>query len=98
MDGSKRGLAHLYWLGTCMATTVLLAGMVTGMADDRWSHQLSLIGIAMFSLLPVTRVAWTLVTFIRIKDYPYVACSAGVLLVIGAGVALEVWLPGLTPG
>jgi uncharacterized membrane protein len=44
------------------------------------------VGVALFILLPVARVALMLAIFLRERDYAYTAISALVLLIIAAGV------------
>ncbi|MEX6157994.1 DUF1634 domain-containing protein [Providencia manganoxydans] len=44
----------------------------------------------MFILLPIIRVAVMLVIFLSERDYVYVFIAALVLVIIGAGIAIDI--------
>lgn len=73
-------IAGLLWYGTWLATAVIAAGMALGRYD------IVKAGVALFICLPIARVALMLVIFLRERDLAYVAISALVLAIIGAGV------------
>ena len=73
-------IAGLLWYGTWLASAVIAFGMVLG------SYDIVKAGVALFICLPIARVALMLVIFLRERDYTYVAISALVLAIIGAGV------------
>ena len=73
-------IATPLWYGTWLASAVIAAGMVLGHYD------VAKAGVALFICLPIARVALMLAIFLRERDYAYVAISALVLAIIGAGV------------
>jgi uncharacterized membrane protein len=87
LEGRERLIAGLLWYGTWLASAVTGAGLLAAL----WWHggfALAKVGIALFILLPVARVALMLVTFVRERDYSYTAISAFVLAIILAGMLL----------
>lgn len=79
-DRREQTIAALLWYGTWLASAVIGMGMVLGIYDVVKA------GVALFICLPIARVALLLVIFLRERDYAYVAISALVLTIIGAGV------------
>lgn len=76
----ERMIAALLWYGTWLASALIAVGMVLD------GYDIVKAGVALFICLPIARVALMLVTFLRERDYAYVAISALVLAIIGAGV------------
>ncbi|WP_447921620.1 DUF1634 domain-containing protein [Achromobacter aegrifaciens] len=84
-----RIIAGLLWYGTWIASALIAAGMALDLiAPDAAlrGHELVKVGVALFILLPVARVALMLAIFLRERDYAYTGISALVLLIIAAGV------------
>jgi uncharacterized membrane protein len=90
--GQERAIAKLLHYGTGLAAFIIAAGLILqwlhpptkatfGLAGDG----LMKAGVALFILLPVSRVALMLIQFVRARDTAYVAISALVLAIIGAG-------------
>lgn len=73
-------IATLLWYGTWLASAVVGVGMILG------AYDIVKAGVALFICLPIARVALMLVIFLREQDYAYVAISALVLAIVGAGV------------
>ena len=100
MDSFERRdqiIAGLLWYGTWFASAVIAVGMLlTAIEPFPVSFNLHLTGygvvkagVAMFILLPVTRVALMLTIFLRERDYAYVVIAALVLGIIAVGVIIE---------
>jgi uncharacterized membrane protein len=70
--------------GTWAACAAILVGLV-------WpgGHRMVTAGIALFIALPVLRVAWMLVEFVRVRDFRMGAIAALVLAVIGLAIVLN---------
>ncbi len=73
-------IAALLWYGTWLASAVIAVGMVLG------GYGIIKAGVALFICLPIARLVLMLVIFLRERDYAYMAISALVLAIIGAGV------------
>jgi uncharacterized membrane protein len=88
----ERIIAGLLRYGTWLASTVVAAGLTIELVHrvrgpiphDPSGFDVVKAGVALFILLPVTRVALMLVIFLRERDYAYTAISALVLAIIGA--------------
>ncbi|MGO1767516.1 hypothetical protein CAP48_08415 [Advenella sp. S44] len=89
-------IAGLLWYGTLIASAVIMTGIILGaLAQIGVTPALSLagyalirIGVVIFVLLPIIRVALMLVMFAHARDYLYTAIAALVLVIIGAGVII----------
>lgn len=90
-------IAGLLRYGTWLASALVAVGMSVG-ALQHAGHSLSFglhgydiakAGIALFILLPVSRVVLMLALFLRERDYVYATISALVLAIIAAGVLIE---------
>jgi uncharacterized membrane protein len=75
-------LARLLHYGTLAASGVIAAGLALSLASGRLGMGIATIGIALFIMLPVLRVAAMLIFFLRARDYRYGAIAALVLLII----------------
>ena len=88
-----RAIAALLRTGTWLACALIAAGlalMAAGPPDVPVDgHDLMKAGVAVFIVLPVSRVALMLCLFVRERDYAYAAIAALVLAVIAAGVMIE---------
>ncbi|NPX93922.1 DUF1634 domain-containing protein [Pseudomonas aeruginosa] len=90
-------IAGLLWYGTWFASALIGAGvLLTAVEPFLVSIVLPLtgyavvkVGIAVFILLPVARVALMLIIFVRERDYAYITIATLVLTVIAAGVIIE---------
>lgn len=90
-ERQERAIATLLHYGTALASLIIAAGL-----GVQWLHptkaplglsrgDLMKAGVALFILLPVLRVTLMLVQFVQARDTAYVAISALVLAIIGAG-------------
>jgi uncharacterized membrane protein len=68
-------LGRLLHVGTYVASAVIAIGLVLGM-------RIATVGIVLFILLPVIRLAAMLVFFSRARDFRFAAIAALVLLII----------------
>ena len=84
----ERLLAVLLHYGTWLASAVIAVGLAAAPLGRSAGASIVTAGIALFILLPVSRVALMLAVFLRRGDYRFAAISALVLAVIAAGVAL----------
>lgn len=92
----ERLVAALLWNGTWLASAVIAAGMAweairpfettpdAGVGGD----DLVKAGVALFILLPITRVALMLAVFVRRRDWTYSAITALVLAITGVGIVV----------
>jgi len=87
-------IAGLLWYGTWLASSHIALGLVLGLLQH-FVMPLLLgfsgfavvkAGVALFILLPVTRVALMLFIFVCAQDYAYMAISALVLVIIGVSL------------
>jgi uncharacterized membrane protein len=81
-------LANVLQYGTWLASAAIVAGLALALTGSRMGTHDITIGIALFILLPVLRVAVMLVVFLRERDYRFSAIAATVLTIIGVGFAL----------
>jgi uncharacterized membrane protein len=81
----ERLIAALLWWGTVLASAVISAGVLAGLLG-RGGLAVTNIGIALFILLPIARVALMLAIFVRERDHAYTAISGLVLAIIVVGV------------
>jgi len=80
--------ATLYW-GTWLASSAVAVGMTLALLESRTlgettirrDTRITTVGIAMFVLLPIVRVAVMLFAFLRDRDYRF-AVIAGLVLTI----------------
>ncbi|MCS2168867.1 DUF1634 domain-containing protein [Scandinavium sp. TWS1a] len=89
-------LAVLLEYGTWLACTLIAAGMIITALEPSVAlfpllsgYRLVKAGVAVFILLPVTRVAMMAIFFLRDRDYLYVAITVCVLTIIAAGMIIE---------
>lgn len=90
-------IAGLLWYGTWIASTIIAVGMIVGELQklagspvfDLSGYDVVKAGVALFILLPIARVALMLTIFLQERDYVYVLISALVLLIIAAGIFVE---------
>jgi hypothetical protein len=90
-------IARLLWYGTWIASTIIATGMFVGELQKPAGSPLFNLsgydfvraGVALFILLPIARVALMLTLFLRERDYVYVMISGLVLLIIAAGIFVE---------
>jgi hypothetical protein len=101
--GLERVLASLLTGGTWLASLVIGAGLTLALAGWREglreprllsSTHIVSVGVLIFILLPVVRVAVMLTIYVRERDYRYVTIAASVLAIIAMGALLGVRLPG----
>jgi uncharacterized membrane protein len=80
----KRVAVALEW-GTWTACAAILVGLV-------WpaGHLLVTGGIALFIALPILRVAWMLVEFVRVRDLRMGAVAALVLAILALAIVLNI--------
>lgn len=91
--GWERIIAGLLRYGVWLACAIITAGLAIELLRPPGGlilpglsgFGLVKAGVALFILLPVARVALMLALFLRERDYAYVAISALVLAIIGAG-------------
>jgi len=89
-------IAGLLWYGTLIASAVIMTGIILGAVAQidgapglaPTGYALIKLGVVIFVLLPITRVALMLVIFAHARDYTYTAIAALVLAIIGVGVLL----------
>ena len=89
-------IANLLWYGTLIASAVITIGIIVGALAQmgllpgqvQTGYALIRLGVVIFVLLPIIRVALMLVMFACARDYIYTAIAALVLAIIGAGVLL----------
>jgi len=89
-------IACLLWYGTLIASAVITIGIIVGAlaqmgyipGQAQAGYALIRLGVVIFLLLPIIRVALMLVMFAQARDYIYTAIAALVLTIIGAGVLL----------
>lgn len=87
-------IARLLWHGTVFAITFISFGVALGVFylffDDllilKLGHSLVKIGVTVFILLPVVRVATVLMLFFQARDYVLAAISSFILAIIAIGV------------
>jgi uncharacterized membrane protein len=91
-ESQERAIAKLLHYGTGLASFIIAAGLavqclhpLTKATFGMSGSGLMKAGVALFILLPVSRVALMLVQFVQARDFAYVAISALVLTIIGAG-------------
>jgi hypothetical protein len=90
----ERLVAGLLWYGTWLASAFIAGGLTLGLLQHVAktlllgvsSFAVVKIGVALFILLPLARVALLLFIFLRERDYVYTAISALVLVVVAAGL------------
>lgn len=85
----EQAIANLLRYGTWLASALIAAGLLLALAYPADGHGAMKIGIAVFILLPVIRVALMLALFLRERDYTYAAIAALVLSIIAAGVLTQ---------
>jgi uncharacterized membrane protein len=85
MEAEERRIAALLWGGTWAVSALLAAGLAI---PGAWGPLLMKAGVAMFILLPVSRVLLMLVQFLRRRDKVHAAIALLVLAVVGAGMVL----------
>ena len=89
-------IAGLLWYGTLIASAVITIGIILGAlaqmgylpAQAQVGYWLIKLGVVVFVLLPIIRVALMLVMFAQARDFVYTAIAALVLAIIGVGVLL----------
>jgi len=89
-------IAALLWYGTLVASAVIgvgillaaAAGLDPALGISATGYALVKIGVVIFILLPVLRVALMMVLFLQARDYVYTAIAALVLAIIGMGVLI----------
>ncbi|MRN66289.1 DUF1634 domain-containing protein [Brucella sp. 10RB9213] len=90
---NEHAIAKLLHYGTGLASTIIAIGLViqwlhtllTSTMLGLAGHNLVQVGVAIFIVLPVLRVALMLFQFAQARDIAYVTISALVLVIIGAG-------------
>ncbi|MBR7654495.1 DUF1634 domain-containing protein [Brucella oryzae] len=89
-----KAVAALLWYGTWLASALIAAGVAI-MTVEPLQATLSLsisgydivkAGIAVFILLPITRVVLVMYLFLRERDYVYAVIAAMVLTIILLGI------------
>jgi uncharacterized membrane protein len=80
----ERRVAVALESGTWAACAAILVGLV-------WpgAHVLVTAGIALFIALPILRVAWMLVEFVRVRDLRMGAIAALVLAILALAIVLN---------
>lgn len=88
----ERALATLLQSGTWLATAVIGVGLILAINQSHTSSGMDIvkIGVSIFILLPILRVALMLFAFLIKGDYRYVAIAVSVLAIISASFALGV--------
>jgi uncharacterized membrane protein len=84
------------WLGSLVVTVGLILIWVVPVAN--MGTRITMMGIALFILLPIARVFLMLVAFLRERDNRFAAIAAVVLAIIAAGAAVGALLTGGLPG
>ncbi|HRO66927.1 MAG TPA: DUF1634 domain-containing protein [Pseudobdellovibrionaceae bacterium] len=77
--------SDLLWYGTWIAVVAVAAGLSVGL-DRPLGFGIAQFGIAVFILLPISRVALLLAIFLKEKDRVYVTMAASVLAIIAISV------------
>ena len=75
-------LASLLHIGTWLASGVIAAGLVVAIASAEKGAIVASVGIALFIMLPVVRVATMMFFFARTRDYRFCGFAALVLAII----------------
>ncbi|HEX3913990.1 MAG TPA: DUF1634 domain-containing protein [Steroidobacteraceae bacterium] len=75
-------LGRLLHYGTHVASAVIALGLLLAFGSGGAGMRIATIGIVLFILLPVARVAAMLLFFWRARDYRFAAIAALVLLII----------------
>lgn len=94
LEPREQLIAGLLWYGTWLASAFIALGLALGLLQHLAlplhiglsGFAVVKAGVALFILLPVARVALMLFTFVRERDYAYMAISALVLAIIGASL------------
>lgn len=89
-------IAGLLWYGTLIASAVIMIGIILGALAQmdytpslaQTGYALIKLGVVIFVLLPIIRVALMLAMFAHARDYLYTAIAALVLAIIAIGVLL----------
>jgi uncharacterized membrane protein len=96
-------LAGLLYYGSWLACAVIALGLVLAFARDgigpghvapSTGMRVVSAGIALFILLPVSRVCVMLVVFARERDYRFVAIAVAVLAIILTGFTVGMYTSG----
>jgi len=83
----ESGIAILLRSGTWIASILLAAGLLV---PGQGGPALTRCGVALFILLPVSRVLLMLVQFLRRRDLVHAAIALLVLVMVGTGLVLGV--------
>ncbi|WP_054309689.1 DUF1634 domain-containing protein [Mesorhizobium sp. 1M-11] len=91
-------IAGLLWYGTWLACSLIAFGILmaaieplqTSLALPWTGLDVVKVGVAVFILLPVARVALMLAIFLRERDYIYAVIAALVLAIIAVGVFIDI--------
>jgi uncharacterized membrane protein len=75
-------LGAMLYCGTCVASAVIALGLVVAIPSAAAGTRIAAVGIAIFIVLPVARVAAMLVFFTRERDYRFGGIAALVLGII----------------
>lgn len=94
----ERLIAALLRYGTWLASALVAGGLTLGFLQHLAkpfflclsSFAIVKAGVALFILLPVARVVLLLFIFLHERDYVYMAISALILVIIGAGVLVGI--------
>ncbi len=82
----ESSVALLLRIGTWTACAVLTAGIVLGLAGyTRAGLSVNRLGIGLFILLPVARLATLVIAFARTRERAFAGISAAIILIIALG-------------
>lgn len=89
-----KAVAALLWYGTWLASALTAAGVAIMTVEPLQAtlslsingHDIVKAGIAVFILLPITRVVLVMYLFLRERDYVYAVIAAMVLTIILLGI------------
>ncbi len=92
-------LAALLRYGSWLASAAIGLGFALALAgrySHGWNpaiapHRIATLGIALFILLPVSRVFVMFIVFLRQRDFRFASIAASVLMIILLGIVLGRW-------
>jgi uncharacterized membrane protein len=78
----EKALGAMLYYGTCLASSVIALGLVVAIPSGAAGMRIAAVGIALFIVLPVVRVATMLFLFSIARDYRFSAIAALVMGII----------------
>ena len=78
----EKALGAMLLYGTCLASLVIALGLVIAILSGAAGMRIAAVGIALFIVLPIARVAAMLFFFLVSRDYRFSGIAALVLVII----------------